>query len=122
MNKVFSIMLMLLVMSISMVSCSDSDNDNAPTSGIVGTWRCNNHMYWGPDTYTFNGDGTYYWECPGYSGSPEIGTYSYNEDTGLFIRVNSNGTSWWELITLVSADKFILTDEDGDSYTYLRLK
>lgn len=122
MKKVFSMMLMLLVMSISMVSCDKDDESDAPASKIVGTWRCDNHMYWGPDTYTFNGDGTYYWECPGYIGSPQTGTYSYNDDTRLFIRVNSEGISWCELISLVSADRFILTDEDGDSYTYQRLK
>ncbi len=111
-------MLMLLIMSISMVSCGN-DDEPANRIPIIGKWKCDNHMYWGPDTYTFYKDGTYYWECTGYSGSPQTGSYTYN--AGLLIRVDRNGASWTEYISMSSADRFILTDEDGDSYTYVRI-
>ncbi len=116
--KFLQTLLLCTVLSLCFTACSNDDEDVSP---IVGSWRCDHRWYYGPDTYTFNSDGTYYWECPGYSNSPENGVYTYNKINGIFTRVNKKGTSWLEMINFVSSDKFILTDEGGDSYTYKRV-
>ena len=114
--------LQILFLSTILLHCFTACSKDEDVSPIIGSWRCNIHYYSGPDTYTFNSDGTYYWECPGFHGSSDRGVYTYNERTCIFTRVNENGTSWLEMIVFVSSNTFILTDESGDSYTYERVK
>lgn len=113
--KKFSFLLILLAFCVSFASCS-KDEPNGSSKSLVGTWGSNNHYYGGSDYYTFRSNGTYSWECPGSWFEPESGHYSYNN--GLLIIVNNEGTSWTYLVQFANKDTFILTDEDGYSYTY----
>lgn len=106
--------IILLTSFVTLTSCGDEDDDEL----IVGTWSCDNHYYGGTDYYTFKGDGTYTWKCPGSWFDPESGSYSYSN--GLLILVNTNGTSWTYLAGFSGKNTLILTDEDGDSYIYVK--
>lgn len=112
--------LILLTSFVTLTSCGDGDKDE-PSGGsnsIVGTWRCDNHYSGGSDYYTFNSGGTYTWKCPGSWFNPDSGNYTFSN--GLLILVNKKGTSWTYLVQFSNKNTFILMDEDGDSYTYVR--
>lgn len=116
-------MMVFLLSSFALTSCGDDDDKDGPSGSakqIVGTWSCDNHYYGGTDYFTFNSDGTYSWDCPGSWHTAHSGHYTYNETSGLLIVVKNNGSSWTYLAQFVNKTTFILTDEDGDSYTYTK--
>jgi len=108
-------LMVLLLSGFALTSCDDDDSAGGT---LVGTWSCDNHYYGGTDYYTFKSGGAYSWECPGTWFDPDSGHYTYNN--GLLILVNEKGTNWTYFIQFVDKNTFVLTDEDGDRYTYTR--
>ncbi len=108
-------LMVLLLSGFALTSCDDDDSAGGP---LVGTWSCDGHYYGGTDYYTFKSDGTYSWECPGTWFDPQSGHYTYNN--GLLVIVNSEGTNWTYFIQFVNKNTFVLTDEDGYTYTYTK--
>ena len=120
--KFLHTVLICTILSLCVVACSKDDNDEN-ISQIIGSWTCSNHYYYGPDTYTFNNNGRYYWTCSKYpdpSNSTENGVYTYNINSGLLTLCSDKGISRLYIVSFSSSDTFLLTDEDGYSYTYRR--
>jgi len=112
--KRFLLLLTAAAMPVLFASCGGDDDDN-PSSLIVGTWSSN--YYSGTDYYTFNSDGSFSWRCPQY---PTKNGY-YTFENGLLILGYTEGWSGRSyLAQFPNKDTLILTNEDGDSYTYKR--
>lgn len=122
-NRKWSVLSMMMValMSFCLLSCNNDDEKDS-SSGIVGTWSCNNHYYDhvssgpGTDTFTFKSNGTYEWQCRGWES--QNGRYSYNRDSGILTITNQKGTTWIYIIVSMTESYFVMMDEEGDSYTY----
>lgn len=119
-QKWLSLVMVISFACVTLMSCGSDENDELYENSkmIVGTWSCGDHYYGGTDYYTFNSNGKYSWKCPGSWFEPNNGNYTYKN--GLLILVNSKGTSWTYLVQFSNKDTFILTDEDGYSYSYSR--
>ncbi len=111
------IALLGLMVATSLSSCKKDD----PIDSIVGKWTCTERFYQANDTYEFRKNGTFEhtYQVTGswgnnftpYSGNyilfGSILTLSYNGYNDIYIVYNGG-------------DYMIITDEDGDSYTYYR--
>lgn len=117
--KHIALLIAVLLCSYALTACGGDDEPGRNSNSLVGIWSCSSRFYLGTDYYTFRKNGTYSWRYVGDWTFNDIeGNYTYNN--GLLVLVGNNGYSYVLLAQFSNSNTLIITDEDGDSYTYRR--
>lgn len=108
--------LMMLLLCIGMVSCSEDKEDDEPkSSSIVGTWQCDEDDEY---LFVFKSNGTGYED---YEGERWEFEYTYNAESGRLVIFEEEDDSY-SFKVRISGKSMTMTDEDGDSLTFTKIK
>lgn len=116
--------LLAVMMAFSLSACGDDDKDSPKAnSEIVGAWT-RGTPYW-TETYYFNNDGsyTYVYEMTFddfYDVSNEDGSYFYNGST--LSLTGSGGYGRVYIVMGIDANNLVLMNEEGETYSYRRIR